>query len=205
MRRPKLISIRAVAIAAIAFGVAGEWAEARAAQEAPASPPGNAGPLRAGRGGRIGRPPLPTNPDRMTVQQVEQYFDQVVLYQAQSQLQLSDDQFLKFGAGLRRLQTARRQQQRRRLMLIRDLNALITAPTLDDVAVTTKVKEIDDLTTEANREVQEAYGAIDTALNVRQRARFRIFEEMMERRKIDLLSRARRAAAGDPQGAPPVR
>ena len=153
----------------------------------------------------MGRPPLPTNPDMMTVQQVEQYFDQVVLYQAQAQLELGDDQFLKFGAGLRRLQVARRQQQRRRLMLIRDLNGLINAPTLDDGAVSAKVKEIDDLATEANREVQDAYGAIDGVLNLRQRARFRIFEEMMERRKIDLLARARRAAVGAPQGPPPAR
>lgn len=204
MRRVKRIGTRAVAIAAIVLDLTAGWAEARAAQEAPA-PPASAAPARPGRAGRMGRPPLPANPDMMTVQQVEQYFDQVVLYQAQSQLQLSDDQFLRFGAGLRRLQTVRRQQQRRRLMLIRDLNAMLTAPTLDDAAVTAKVREIDGLTTETNREVEEAYGAIDLVLNIRQRARFRIFEEMMERRKIDLLARARRAAAAELPSSPPVR
>jgi hypothetical protein len=32
-------------------------------------------------------------------------------------------------------------------------------------------------------------------LTLRQRARFRIFEEMMERRKLDLVSRARQQAS----------
>lgn len=205
MTRPASFWFKAVAVAAVVVCTAGAWTEAVAAAQAPAQPPGSAPPGRPGRGGRMGRPPLPANPDMMTVQQVEQYFDQVVLYQAQTQLQLNDDQFLKFGAGLRRLQMARRQQQRRRLALMRDLNELISAPAIDDAAVTAKIREIDDLTTGENREVQDAYGAIDVVLNVRQRARFRVFEETMERRKIDLLARARRAAAAEPQSVPPAR
>jgi Spy/CpxP family protein refolding chaperone len=157
-----------------------------------------------GLGGGLAAQDLPArgtpNPDVMTVQQVEQYFDQVVLHQARSNLQLNDDQFLRFGAALRRLQAARRQQLRRRMAVVRDLNALTAASALDEPAVTAKLKELDAVSAEASREVREAYGAIDGVLTLRQRARFRVFEEMMERRKLDLLARARRAGR---QASPP--
>ena len=146
------------------------------------------------RGTRLGRPPQPPNPDAMTAQQVEQYFDQVVLYQAQTQLQLSDDQFLRFGAGLRRLQSTRRQQQRQRVQLVQALNGLLDTTPFDEAAVAAKLKELDDFSLESGRQIQDAYAAIDSVLDLRQRARFRVFEERIERRKLELLTRARQAA-----------
>jgi len=162
-------------------------AQEPATESAPAASEG-AGP------GRV-RPPrrgaIAGNPDVMTVQQVEEYFDQVMLHQARTNLALTDDQFLRFGAGLRRLQIARRQQQRQRLAMVRDLNNLINATPVDESAVTSKLKELDDFSAQPPDEIRTAYDAIDRVLTLRQRARFRIFEEMMERRKLDLVSRAR--------------
>jgi Spy/CpxP family protein refolding chaperone len=163
-----------------------------AAPAAPASTPDAAG-RRAGRLAR--RVGAAGNPDVMTVQQVEEYFDQVMLHQARTNLALTDDQFLRFGAGLRRLQTARRQQQRQRLAMMRDLNMLLNANPLDEAAVTSKLKELDDFSVRSADETRTAYDAIDRALTLRQRARFRIFEEAMERRKLDLVSRARQQAS----------
>ena len=165
-------------------------AESRAAR------PGGRGPVRGG------RPPLPPNPDVMTAQQVEKYFEDVMLFQARNQLALTDAQFVRFGAGLAQLQSARRQQQRRRMMLLRDLNQLLMVRPLDDAAVTAKMNEIDDAATDYARQVQDAYTAIDRVLDLRQRARFRIFDENMERRKLDLLARARQAA--QPAATPPA-
>jgi Spy/CpxP family protein refolding chaperone len=159
----------------------------------------SAPPARDGAG--LGRGRLPRrgavagNPDVMTVQQVEEYFDQVMLHQARTNLTLADDQFLRFGAGLRRLQAARRQHQRQRLAMIRDLGNLINAAPLDESAVTAKLKELDDFSAESTGEIRTAYDAIDRVLTLRQRARFRIFEEVMERRKLDLVSRARQQAS----------
>ena len=39
--------------------------------------------------------------------------------------------------------------------------------------------------------MRKAYNALDEVLDVRQQARFRVFEEQIERRKIELLMRAR--------------
>jgi Spy/CpxP family protein refolding chaperone len=156
----------------------------------PAPDSAELGRARLGRRGGVGG-----NPDVMTVQQVEDYFDQVMLHQARTNLALTDDQFLRFGAGLRRLQVARRQQQRQRLAMVRDLNTLVNATPLDESAVTAKLKALDDFSAQSTGQIRSAYEAIDRVLTLRQRARFRIFEEMMERRKLDLVSRARQQAA----------
>ena len=42
--------------------------------------------------------------------------------------------------------------------------------------------------------MRQAYDALDEVLDVRQQARFRIFEEKIERRKLDLLVRAQERA-----------
>ena len=40
-------------------------------------------------------------------------------------------------------------------------------------------------------DVKKAYDAIDQILDIRQQAKFRVFEENMERRKLELVTRAR--------------
>ena len=52
---------------------------------------------------------------------------------------------------------------------------------------------LDDLDVRARGDLQKAYDAVDSVLDARQQAKFRLFEEQMERRKIELLIRARQA------------
>ena len=55
-------------------------------------------------------------------------------------------------------------------------------------------------------EVRKAYTALDEVLDVRQQARFRVFEEQVERRKIELLMRARQQnRPQQPRRQPPPR
>ena len=57
-------------------------------------------------------------------------------------------------------------------------------------------------------EMRKAYNALDEVLDVRQQARFRVFEEQIERRKIELLMRARqqnRHQSAGTQAKPPAR
>ena len=42
-------------------------------------------------------------------------------------------------------------------------------------------------------DVRQALEGVDQVLDLRQQARFRLFEEQMERRKVELLMRARQA------------
>jgi hypothetical protein len=69
-----------------------------------------------------------------------------------------------------------------------------------------KLKALDDVTADFERQTREAYASLEETLTVRQRARFRIFEQRMERQKLDLIARARQAAqgAGAAAGAEPA-
>jgi hypothetical protein len=154
----------------------------------------------AGRGARGGGgvPPAPQNLDTMTPQQVQQYYDSVVLLQAKQKLQLSEDQFLRFGARFKTLQMIQRQYQRRRMMALRDLSLMLTNTSSDDATVATKVKEIDDMAVENDHQVADARAAIDSVLSVRQRAQFRVFSAQVENRSLSLIAQARQANKAAP-------
>lgn len=62
----------------------------------------------------------------------------------------------------------------------------------DEGQIRERLKALQDLEGRAPAEVRKAYDAVDELLDARQQARFRVFEEEMERRKFDLLSRAHR-------------
>ncbi len=102
--------------------------------------------------------------------EIERLFDAFVLVQAQDSLALTDEQFAPFVASLRRLQKARRERQARRQRLLRSLQRLVSTAEI----------------------LHSAYASLDGVLDLRQRARFRLFEQRMERRKLDLVARAHR-------------
>jgi hypothetical protein len=68
--------------------------------------------------------------------------------------------------------------------------------TVDEPAVREKLKALRELDDRSAAELRKAYDSLDEVLDVRQQARFRIFEENLERRKMDLLLRARQRTAG---------
>jgi hypothetical protein len=62
-----------------------------------------------------------------------------------------------------------------------------------DEALRTQLKALNDLEARVAGEVRQALDGVDQVLDLRQQARFRLFEEQMERRKVELLMRARQA------------
>lgn len=127
--------------------------------------------------------------------EVERLFDSYVVLQAQQALKLSDEQFPRFLPKLRALQGARRQALRQRRQVIAELNRMLRAPRLDEArarAALTRIREVD---ARYSAELQKAYEELDQVLDLVQQARFRVFEEQVERRKLDLLMRAQRGAA----------
>jgi hypothetical protein len=124
--------------------------------------------------------------------------DAYALVQAQDALQLSDSQYGTFVNRLKNLQQTRRKNQQARNQIVQELRRLAgpqaTAP-LDEAAVRDQLKALRDLDERSSADLRRAYDALDEVLDLRQQARFRIFEEMIERRKMDLLMRARQGAA----------
>jgi len=123
--------------------------------------------------------------------EIQRMFDAYALVQAQEQLMLGDDQYTRFLPRFKALQEVRRRSQMERNRIIQELRQLSADPKADEATMRDRIKSLQDLDVRAAGDVRRALDAIDQVLDVRQQARFRSFEELMERRKIDLVTRAR--------------
>jgi len=166
------------------------WGSAAAANAATARA-AKPGPLA----GQQGRRAAQANAEVITPQELERLFDSYVLLQAQDTLKLSDAQFPPFLTRLKALQETRRRNLQARRQLLAALNALLKESPFDEAQARVKLKALRDLEVRAADDARAAYDALVEVLDTMQQARFRVFEEAVERRKIDLLLRARRAAA----------
>ena len=84
------------------------------------------------------------------------------------------------------------------------LRQMLQAPgPLDEAPVAERLHALDDLSAQAAPEIRQAYVEIDKLLNPRQRVRFRLFEEQMEQKKIELIALARRQQQGRGGGNQP--
>jgi hypothetical protein len=123
--------------------------------------------------------------------EIQRMFDAYALVQAQDRLKLSDEQFPPFLARFKALQEVRRRLQIERMRALRELNRLSQAEKVEDATLKEQLRLLQEIESRTSAEVRKAYDAIDQVLDVRQQANFRLFEEMMERRKIELVTRAR--------------
>ena len=124
--------------------------------------------------------------------------DAYALVQAENALQLQDAQYGEFVTRLKRLQETRRRNHLARNRMVQELRRLTgpQAKTIDENMLRERLEALKKHDAQAVIELARAYDALDEVLDLRQQARFRAFEENLERRKIDLLMRARRGAAG---------
>ena len=189
-------SARAVIVglaAAAAMGVA-----AGASAQDPQAPPAGASRVRPD--ARQGQGRAGQQADRLEIAELQRLFDAYMVMQAQEALQLDDAQFGQFLPKLKALQDARRRNEQARARLVGELGRL-TAPSaaFDEAAVRDRLRALQELESRSAAELRGAYDAIDAQLDVRRQARFRVFEQNMERRKLQLMLRARRGAPGGPR------
>ena len=125
--------------------------------------------------------------------------DAYAVLQAGKVLELTEAQEGEFIVRLKRLQQTRRRNQQARNRLVQELRQLVRPEVtqVDEAAVRDRLKQLRDAEDRAAAELKTAYAALDEALNLRQQARFRVFEETLERRKLDLLMRARQAGGSN--------
>ena len=154
------------------------------------------GPLRQD------EPPLRGRPGRaaaagLSAAEVVNMLDAYAVVQAQDTLQLTDTQYGQFVARLKKLHQTRRQAQQERNRILQELRRLAgpQATQIDENAIRANLKTLREVEERAAGDVRRAYEAVDELLDARQQARFRLFEETLERRKLDLLMRARQGAA----------
>jgi len=144
-----------------------------------------------------GRPNLPPGAGDdatpgVTPAEIQRMFDAYALLQAQEQLKIGDDQFTKFLTRFKDLQQVRRQTLNERGRIINMLRRMLNQGASED-DLKARLNELHELDARAAADIKKAYDAINQVLDVQQQAKFRVFEELMERRKLELVMRARQA------------
>lgn len=157
----------------------------------------SSGAAAAQPGGRAGRQTPPAagagEEPNVTPAEIRKMFDSYALMQAQEQLHITDDQFPKFLTRFKALQDVRRRTLGERNRLLQELRRLANDPQGDEAAMKDRIKALEDLDDRSHADIRRAYDAIDQVLDARQQARFRVFEEVMEQRMLQLITRARQA------------
>lgn len=132
--------------------------------------------------------------DSISPAELQRMFDAYALMQAQDQLKIRDDQYAPFLTRFKALQDVRRRSLQERTRLVQSLRKLLNsvqAP--DENQLKEQLKSLDDLDERSAAEMKKAREAVDQVLDTAQQAKFRVFEENMERRKLELVTRARQA------------
>jgi hypothetical protein len=155
---------------------------------------------RPGRQGQLppGAPGVPglaggVDDPGVTPAEIQRMFDAYALVQAQDQLRLNDEQYSRFLVRYKSLQELRRRALQEHTRLVGDLRRLLLQGQPDDAQLKDRMQQLQEVDSRALGEVRKAYEGIDQVLDVKQQAGFRVFEEQMERRKLELITRARQA------------
>jgi hypothetical protein len=151
--------------------------------------------------------PTPTSPtdvpEALPPPVLADMMDTYAIVQAKQALSIDDDKYATFAARLKKLQDIRRRNQRARIRIVQELRRLTADPKgadpkaadatpVDESAIKAQLTALREHDTRAATELRQAYDALDEILDPRQQARFRVFEEQIERRKLDLIVRATR-------------
>jgi len=149
-------------------------------------------------------PQIPETPEANPISagQIQRWFEAFTVLQAQEALGLSEAQYGRFVTRLKSLQETRRRHQQERNRILNDLRKLTNpeTATVDEAAIAERIKALRDEDDRGAADLRKAYEGVDETLDVRQQARFRIFEERMEQQKLELLMRARQNARAARQG-----
>jgi hypothetical protein len=131
----------------------------------------------------------------LTEVELTRRLDAYAIEQAQKALELTRSQHTAFAPRLRQYQQMRRRHVQARNTLLQQLRELTVkgrAASADEAAIRRALAALREHDERAAAEVTRMYAELDEVLDLRQQARFRVFEQAMERRKVELLMRARR-------------
>ena len=130
--------------------------------------------------------------------------DGYAIVQAQEALQLNDTQYGPFVTRLKKLQETRRRNLAARHRIVQELRKLAGPQAEgDEASIRQQLKALREHDDRSAEELKKVYDGVDEVLDARQQARFRLFEERLELRKMDLLMRARQGAARRQEGRRP--
>jgi hypothetical protein len=141
-------------------------------------------------------PAPPVDGANLRPAEIQRLFDAYLVMEAQQALGLTDQQYAPFLVRLKALQDVRRRFLASRARMLLDLGRL-SGPRgagADDATLKERLAALQELESRSAAESRKAYADLDALLEPRQQARFRVFEDQIERRKIELMLRARQNA-----------
>ena len=190
------MNVRSVLFAGVLIVVCAASATARQGGQRPQTPPGMPGQGTPPQGMQ-GPPEAPFNAG-----QIQRWFEAFTVLQAQEALNLSEAQYGRFVTRLKALQDVRRRHQIARNQIMAELRRLTNPQngSNDEASLTDRLRSLREEDDRAAADVKRAYEGVDEALDIRQQARFRIFEERMEQQKLELLMKTRQNARAAGRG-----
>jgi hypothetical protein len=123
--------------------------------------------------------------------------DRYAVVQARRFLQLNDAENAQLVPRLRALQQLRRRNNQARHRILQDLRRMAGVRAEgepDEAVLRERLSALRVHDERSAQEIRTAYAALDEVMTPRQQARFRLFEESIEARKLELLMRARARA-----------
>jgi hypothetical protein len=132
-------------------------------------------------------------PQPVSMAEVRKAFDAYAVTQAQEQVKISKDQLPKFMAEYKELNDSRRMAAQEHNRLLLELRQHVMDAKVSDTQLKDRLKALRDVEERSHADVRKAYDEIDKLLDVRQQARFRVFEKDMDRRMAQVIARTRQA------------
>jgi hypothetical protein len=132
-------------------------------------------------------------------------FDAMTVVEAEKFLPVPADQYAAFVVKLKRLQEARAAATRQRNRVVAELRGLVGPQARADVPdslIDAKLKELAKIEADSSAAVRQAMDDLDAVLSPRQRARFRLLEENLDRKKLDMLTKVRQPGGPGPFPGP---
>jgi hypothetical protein len=133
----------------------------------------------------------PPDPAAATPAELQRLFDAYSIVQAQEFLKIGDEQYARFLPRFKALLDTRRQTLQQRTRVLNVVRRLLMEAQPDEGMLRDALKQLQEIDTRGEADARRAYDAIDQVLDLKQQAKFRIFEEQMERRKLEMVTRAR--------------
>lgn len=131
--------------------------------------------------------------EQISLADVEAMFDTMAVMEAERFIELTPEQFPQFVQRMKRLQEARTVHVRKHNRALAELRAMANPQTgkADEATIEGKLKEMDAIEADSQATIAKALDGVNQLLSAKQRARFRLLEDNMEKKKLDFLIKVR--------------
>jgi hypothetical protein len=134
---------------------------------------------------------------------VQQLIEALYISRLQEELKLTDEQYAATIPAVKNYLRVRQAGARQRRLVERQLSQMLNSGTPDD-QVQGKLKELDEVEKQNEQNLQSARSEIDSKLDVRQRVRFRLYQQRTDQRINHMIQQIREGRRMQRmQGGPP--